>query len=152
MATNFIKCSWADMQEEYESELESQNSASPSTSPTFSSTTFSPKLSYLAIVSKGVVMANNPLENNQVDENPCDPNDGFTLVCKKKQIKKCENAVLQWAKNKSTTDEEIICVRCALPFLFNKHMKQRYNERGWKVPKVCKVCSQIRYEDRKKVY
>jgi len=70
----------------------------------------------------------------------------------KKHIqKKCEFAVLQWAKNKKVStcniDEEIICNRCSSPFIFNVLSKKKYEEKGWKSPKICKSCSQMRYKE-----
>jgi hypothetical protein len=100
----------------------------------------------------------------------------FTVVRKKRTnktekndiTKKCESAVLQWAKNKDIKpqqypgnnvkkpiatkccgDEEIICNRCGLPFVYSAKTKEKYAEKGWKAPKICKPCSQMRFEDRR---
>jgi hypothetical protein len=121
------------------------------------------KLSYVSIASKGVVIANNTTKADSGSKcETISTDDDFTVVSKKKKqtVKKCETAVLQWAKTKGQaqvvskpvtkcdSDEEIVCNRCGLPFVFNKGMKQRYAEKGWKTPKICKVCSQMRFEDR----
>ncbi len=87
-----------------------------------------------------------------------DDNDGFMIVKKKEKEmkKKCETAVFEWAMNKgkvpSSTDtsNDIICCRCALPFVFNENMKMRYVQKGWKVPKICKICSQARFEEQQR--
>jgi hypothetical protein len=142
MATKITKCSWADMEDE--------NFEVPIVK----------KLSYASIASKGVVIAN---DTKIVCEKTIDDDNDFIVVSRKQAMKKCENAVLQWAKTKGqgqgsrdskcvtkcVTDEEIICNRCGLPFVFNLNMKQKYAEKNWKTPKICKVCSQMRFEDRK---
>lgn len=126
---------WADIEDENDSVI---SAASTPSIPSTSSTVSTVKFSYAMIASKGVAIANDS--------------------CKKK----CENAVIQWAKtnnnSKSTSsvnklrcgDEEIICNRCAIPFVYTRETKQKNAERGWKTPKICKVCSHIRYQDRKK--
>jgi len=148
MATIVKECtskSWADIQE-HEDEVASSRSMSPL-----------PKLSYALIASKGTV----PSECiDKVDES--DDDSDFIVVtrkrCEKKDmVKKCEGAVLQWAKTKGQVsktkcneDDEIICNRCSSPFVFNAKTKEKYTEKGWKAPKICKMCSQVRFEERKK--
>lgn len=171
MATKFtVKCSWADMEDE---ECSIASNATPST-PLTPSVCSPVKFSYACIASKGVkcsevesvvetMHASSEVESESVDDNASDFSD-FTLVRKKRSnkqditkqdmTKRCESAVLQWAKNKSQekrscTDEEISCTRCGIPFLFSTKTKQKYAEKGWKTPKICKVCCQLRYEDRK---
>jgi hypothetical protein len=73
--------------------------------------------------------------------------------------KKCENAVYEWAKCKNENivskkvcdDEEIICKKCGIPFVFTKKTKDNYLYKGWNMPKICKICSQARYEERKTI-
>jgi hypothetical protein len=109
------------------------------------------KPSYASITSKNV-------PSSESDECAADFTD-FTVV-KKKIMKKCETAVLEWAKRQTEKpismcrdeelrDEELICNRCALPFVFSMKTKEKYAERGWKIPKICKICSQTRFEERK---
>jgi hypothetical protein len=142
-----------------------------STSSTSPAPPFPVKLSYASIASKGVVLASDAkrvtfcetasYSEPEPDESGSDFSD-FTVVTsrkKKDMTKKCENAVLQWAArskgqaaqpvSKCSGDEELICNRCALPFIFNAKTKEKYVERGWKVPKICKVCSQTRFEERR---
>lgn len=173
MATKIetVKCSWADMEDQDEEER--------SIASSFSSSVSSPsvqKLSYALIASKGVAVDNdNACDNTcgisdtasssaSVDDTVSDFSDFTVVSYKKKQtMKKCESAILHWAKTKGQSQaqdrsrvtkpiskcDEIICNRCALPFVFNAKTKQKYAEKGWKTPKICKVCSQMRFEDRK---
>jgi hypothetical protein len=107
--------------------------------------------SYASIVSRSI--------DNDAEKKECVDNfDDFVVVVSKKKImtKKCEDAVLEWVKNKGfdvepkvCDDDEFICNRCALPFVVNQTMKIKYEQRGWKIPKICKVCSQNRFEERR---
>lgn len=83
----------------------------------------------------------------------------FTVVksksAKKESIAKCESALTEWVKNKGSrsvtkcsSDEQLVCKRCSAPFVFSEQAKEKYAERGWKVPKICKPCSQARFEDK----
>jgi hypothetical protein len=161
MATKCASKSWADMQEDYEDEVASSRSLSPVAKP-----------SYALIVSKGVdpCLDFECLEgSDSIDDSASDFSD-FTVVShKKKNMAKCESAILQWAKSKgrkeagsrwplvdaylegqiNKCDDEIICNRCSSPFLFNAKSKEKYAEKGWKAPKICKTCSQMRFEERK---
>ncbi len=155
MTTTFVNnMSWADMEDE-----EDARSVSPAT-----------KLSYASIASKGVLATTNNIYvstwgsdsefgSESVDDSASDFSD-FTVVSHKKHNKqmltKCENAVVQWAKNKGQIskpnkcngDDEIICNRCSSPFIFNAKTKEKYAEKKWTAPKICKMCSQMRYEER----
>ena len=157
MATTSDKCvSWADMADE-DDELLSLSSNDSNIKQDIKQD-IKVKHSYASIASKGVVIANDAKARFCNISEP-DFSDFIVVSNKKKDMtKKCENAVLQWAKNKGSTktnacetngDQEIICNRCALPFVLNAVTKEKYTERGWKMPKICKFCSQSRYEERK---
>jgi hypothetical protein len=131
------------------------------------------KLSYASATLKGVAVVDNVSASDSafvsasvsasvsesIDDNVSDFSD-FTLVSRKK----CENALAKWAKNKqhisvktvskpvvqcSLGDKHIICNQCDMSFIFTAKSKKKYDESNWKSPKICKVCSQMRYEDRK---
>jgi hypothetical protein len=80
--------------------------------------------------------------------------------------KKCEAAVENWLKTKKEEDDGwtlasrpkpkrctnnrmIICQACTMPFEYTEQMKQKYESLGWVIPKVCKACSQQRFEAKK---
>jgi len=82
--------------------------------------------------------------------------------------KKCQDAVTNWINSKKAEDDDawiivskktkqtssntvIMCVTCGLPFEYTQQMKKKYEERNWLAPKVCKICSQARYEEKKKL-
>ncbi len=114
-----------------------------------------------------VSMASRNIKKDQVEferpdqsgsDDSSDFSDFTTIVSKKKRdmTKKCENAVLQWAKNKGQTSkqftkccEDIICNRCSSPYIFTEKMKEKYAQNKWNTPKICKTCSQTRYAERK---
>ncbi len=138
MATKCISKSWAD--------TETASSSSSSSCPSL-------KLSYASVASKGLVKCESVRDSVRDSD--------FIVVSHKKDMeKKCESAVLQWAKNRSQSskpsskcidnDDEIICSHCSTPFIFGVKMKERYTTNGWKAPKICKMCSQLRYEKKAK--
>jgi hypothetical protein len=77
------------------------------------------------------------------------------------RIAKCESALLEWVKNKNSSivvnrdspnnkQKQITCQVCFDPFIFDEKMKNKYVERGWKMPKTCRSCCQSRHETREK--
>lgn len=116
------------------------------------------KFSYATIVTKGIF--SDSVSDSVTDSvSISDSDSDFTVVSharKRDMTKKCENAVFQWANNKGLVPksekscDEIICNRCSSPFVFPSKMKERYVEKGWVAPKICKMCSQIRFEERSK--
>jgi len=156
---------WADMEEE-EDEKRSLSSSSPLVVA---------KLSYVSVVSKGISYSTGsystgsysgsysagsypPISDLSLEDSDPDPDCSCDFIAIKKKRDICEKAVLQWAKNKNGVigevveiryDEEIFCIRCAIPFIFTAKSKEKYDEKGWKMPKICKVCSQSRFKERK---
>lgn len=124
------------------------------------------KISYASIVSKGVgttceYNSENDNSENEDSENEKDDSkydskyDDFTLVSKKTKQKKFENVVMQWAEKHKTEfkcTEQLTCAQCNLCFFFGGKTKKNYIEKGWKTPRICKVCSQKRYNERKNVW
>lgn len=97
--------------------------------------------------------------SDSVPDSVPDSSSDFTLVQsrtkKKSSMAKCESALAEWARNKGSKpvvkcsgDEQIVCKRCSAPFVFGEKAKERYAERGWKMPKICKACSQARFEEK----
>ena len=80
--------------------------------------------------------------------------------------KKCEAALEDWLKSKKSEDDGwtlaskpkrcqartssmIVCQACTMPFEYTQQMKEKYEKLGWVKPKVCKACSQQRFEAKK---
>lgn len=108
------------------------------------------KISYVSIASRNVCLTHQEPESEpEVEVDP-----------KKEMTQKCENAVLEWVEQRKRKtkkintesvpkDQKIICNRCSVSFIFTQESKEKYEKKGWKAPKICTVCSQERYEERK---
>jgi len=109
------------------------------------------KLSYASVV-KGWTSGESETGETGEDE---DEGSEFTVVSYKRREKDRKqieiavtNAVNQWAMTFPQSTEKLICSKCSNSFFFSVRMKEKYAEKGWKTPKICKSCSQLRYEKR----
>lgn len=72
-----------------------------------------------------------PVETKSVKPVETDDDGGFTVVVTKKKVR----------------GGDIKCKTCGEFFVFDDKTRAKYAERGWCAPKVCKICSQKRYEN-----